>query len=121
MASQQNVNTANGLDVFRSLDLDESEEAVKTSPGALFGYFFYNANASLRYLKFYDATVAVTEVGTTTPKMTLPLPATTAGHISFGDGITFDTAITAAATTGLADNDTGAPSANDIIINVFYA
>jgi hypothetical protein len=34
--------------------------------------------------------------------------------------ITFSTAICAAATTGLADNDTGAPSANDVVLNVFY-
>jgi len=30
-------------------------------------------------------------------------------------GIQFDTAITIAATTGFADNDTGAPGANDVI------
>jgi hypothetical protein len=25
-----------------------------------------------------------------------------------------------AATTGVADNDTGAPAANDVIVNIFY-
>ena len=28
--------------------------------------------------------------------------------------------ITVAATTGLADNDTGAPGANEVIVNVLY-
>ena len=37
-----------------------------------------------------------------------------------GAGIGFSTAICVAATTGVADADTGAPAANDIIINVFY-
>jgi len=59
-------------------------------------------------------------VGTTTPVLTFPLPASGAGHISFAVPVKFGTAITVAATTGLADNDTGAPSANDVILNVFY-
>lgn len=37
-----------------------------------------------------------------------------------GEGIGFDTTICVAATTGVADADTGAPAANDLIINVFY-
>jgi len=118
---QKNVNTANGLSVFRSLDLDETEEDVKTSEGVLYGYYFYNANAALRYLKFYNATAANVTVGTTTPVMTLPLPPTTAGHVTFDDGVRFSTAICVAATTGLADADTGAPGANEVILNLFYA
>lgn len=121
MAGQRNVNLTEGLETFRSLDLDESEEAVKAAPGAVYGYYFYNANAALRYLKLYNATVTGTTVGTTTPLATFPLPPTSAGHIAFPEGIRFSTAITAAATTGLADNDTGAPSANDVIVNIFYA
>jgi hypothetical protein len=35
-------------------------------------------------------------------------------------GIKFDTAITVAATTGVLDNDTGAPGANEVIVNIFY-
>lgn len=118
---QTNVNVSSGVKVFRSLDLDESEEQVKAGEGVIFGYFFYNANAALRYLKVYNASAATVVVGTTTPVLTLPLPPTTAGHISFPEGIGFSTAITVAATTGLADNDTGAPGANEVIVNIFYA
>jgi hypothetical protein len=39
---------------------------------------------------------------------------------SIPQGIAFGTAITVAATTAVADNDTGAPAANDVIVNVFY-
>lgn len=110
-----------GLSIFRSLDLDETEEDIKTSAGQLYGYYFANTNASARYLKFYNATAANVTVGTTTPVLTFYLPPTTAGHIEFSHGIAFSTAISAAATTGVADNDTGAPSANDVILNAFYA
>jgi hypothetical protein len=113
--------TAGGLTIFRSLDLDETEEEIKATAGQLYGYYFANTNAAARYLKFYNATAANVTVGTTTPVLTFYLPATSAGHVEFSQGIAFSTAITAAATTGVADNDTGAPSANDVILNAFYA
>lgn len=119
--AQTNVNTRSGLTIFRTLDLDESEEEVAARECVVFGYYFYNANAALRYVKFYNATAANTTVGTTTPVITLPLPPTTAGHVTFPEGIGFSTALSLAATTGLADNDTGAPGANEVIVNLFYA
>lgn len=110
-----------GLTIFRSIDLDETEEEIKATAGQLYGYYFANTNAAARYLKFYNATAANVTVGTTTPVLTLYLPASSAGHVEFSHGVAFSTAITAAATTGVADNDTGAPSANDVILNAFYA
>ena len=110
-----------GCDVFRSIDLDESEEDVKTSAGMLYGYYFANLHATAaRHLKFYNATAANVTVGTTTPFLTLPLPAASAGHVALTHPVKFDTAICAAATTGVADNDTGAPGANEVVLNVFY-
>lgn len=112
--------TSGGLDIFRSLDIDETEEEVKATAGQLYGYYFSNAATSMRFLKFYNATAASVTVGTTTPVLTLGLPASSAGHVEFAHGIAFGTAITVAATTAVADADTGAPSANDVVINVFY-
>jgi hypothetical protein len=109
-----------GATVFLSIDLDESEEEIKATAASLYSFYFYNANASLRYLKFYDATAANVTVGTTTPVMVYPMPPTSAGTINFPHPAKFATALTAAATTGLAHNDTGAPSANDVILNVLY-
>lgn len=109
-----------GASIFRTLDLDETEEDVKTSAGQVYGYFFANLNAALRYLKFYNAAAASVTVGTTTPVLTFPLPANSSGHISFPVPIAFSTAISVAATTGLADSDTGAPGANEVVLNVFY-
>lgn len=112
--------TTGGCTIFRSIDLDETEEEIKATAGNLYGYYFYNASASVRYLKFYNATAASVSVGTTTPVLTFPLPPSSAGHLTFPFPIGFATAITAAVTTGLADADTGAPAANDVILNVFY-
>ena len=112
--------TSGGLIVYRSIDLDESEEEVKATAGQLFGWYLYNAAASMRYLKFYNATAVNTTVGTTTPVLTIPVAAGAAANVEFSNGIAFGTAISAAVTTGLADNDTGAPAANDFIINILY-
>ena len=113
-----------GLSIFRSLDLDESEEEIKATAGQVYGMWFTNTATTTRFLKFYNATAANVTVGTTTPVVTLGLPGNASddisGVFSSAYGIKFDTAITVAATTGVADNDTGAPSANDVVVNVFY-
>lgn len=116
--------TAGGLTIFRSLDLDETEEEVKATAGQVYGIWFSNMATTTRFLKFYNADAATVVVGTTTPVITLALPGNTSDDISgmfaSANGIAFGTAITVAATTGLADADTGAPSANDVIVNIFF-
>ena len=109
-----------GHDFYKTIDLDESEEEVKATAGTVYGFIFYNANASNLYLKFYNATAANVTVGTTTPVLTFVLKTGQTTGITLPVGAEFDTAITVAATTGLADNDTGAPSANDVVGAVFY-
>lgn len=111
---------AAGYSIFRSIDLDESEEDVKTSAGTLHGWFMHNAHTATLFVKFYNATAANTTVGTTTPILTVPMPAGSSANVEFSKGITFATALCAAATTGVADNDTGAPAANVLIANIFY-
>ena len=105
---------------FRSLDVDETEEEIKATAGQIYGYYYFNAANAILYLKFYNATAANVTVGTTTPQYTFPLPVGAAAHISFPVPLQFTTAICVAATTGLADNDTGAPGTNEVILNVFY-
>lgn len=113
-----------GLNIFRSLDLDESEEQIKDGPGQVYGMWFTNTATTTRFLKFYNAAATDVNVGTTTPVITLGLPGNTSddisGVFSTAYGIKFDTAITVAATTGIADNDTGAPGANEVVVNIFY-
>lgn len=113
-----------GCDLFRSIDLDETEEDVKTSAGTVYGIWFSNLATSTRFLKFYNATAANVTVGSTTPVLTLALPGNTSddvsGVFSIPQGIAFSTAICVAATTGVADADTGAPGANEVLVNIFY-
>jgi len=113
-----------GCDLFRSIDLDESEEEVKATAGTVYGVWFSNTATASRFLKFYNATAANVTVGTTTPVLTLALPGNStddvSGVFSIAQGIAFSTAITVAATTGVADNDSGAPGANDVLVNIFY-
>lgn len=122
----QYAHAAGGHSAFKSLDLDETEEEVKGSAGCLFWIHCMNMSASVRYLKIYANTAAGTTVGTTTPVLTFPIPtlATTNGSgfvLHFGDvGLQLATGITVAATTGLADNDTGAPGANEVVFNCGY-
>jgi hypothetical protein len=113
--------TSGGYTIFRSIDLDETEEEVKATAGQVFGWYIFNAAATTHYVKFYNATTANVTVGTTTPVLTIPVPAGSAANVFTDTGIAFGTAITAAATTGVADNDTGAPAANAVVINVFYS
>jgi hypothetical protein len=116
--------TAGGLSIFRSIDLDESEEEVKATAGQVYSMWVSNMATSSRFVKFYNLTAANTTVGSSTPVITIAIPGNTSDDVTglFGGayGITFDTAISVAATTGIADADTGAPAANDVICNIFY-
>lgn len=117
--------TAGGLSIFKSLDIDETEEEVKATAGQVYGWSITNFATAVRHIKFYNATAANTTVGTTTPVMTISVPGNatddTQSVMNFGGmGVEFTTAISVAATTGLADNDTGAPGASDVSIMVFY-
>lgn len=118
--------TSGGTTIFRSIDLDETEEEIKATAGQLYWLHAMNLAATKRYLKFYNATAATVVVGTTTPVLTFPLltqgDTNGAGfNLAIPNGIAFGTAITAAATTGIADADTGAPGANEVILNCGYA
>lgn len=119
--------TVGGTTAYKNLDVDESEDEVKATAGQVFWIYAVNLATSVRYLKFYNATAANVSVGTTVPVLTFPVPTQSATASGAGfvlvvpNGIAFSTAITIAATTGLADNDTGAPGANEVIVNLGYA
>lgn len=95
---------------------------VKASAGTLYALVVTNLNAAVRYLKVYNST-SVT-VGTTTPTWTFAIPASTTGagfNVPIpACGIAFGTGICLGMTTGIADNDTGAVAANEIIANYAY-
>lgn len=111
--------------IFRSIDLDETEEDVKTSAGEVCSVWVTNTSTGTRWVKFYNATAASVTVGTTTPVITIGIPGNSSddvsGSLATNNGcLAFSTAISAAATTGVADADTGAPGANDVVVMVGY-
>lgn len=113
--------SSGGMFIHKNLDVDETEDAVKTTPGQVFGWYLFNLHATaIRYVKIYDATVATVVVGTTAPVMTIPVPPLSGANVFTDIGILFTTAITIAATTGVLDTDTGAPGVNEVIANIFY-
>jgi hypothetical protein len=122
---QPQPHTTGGLSIFSSIDLDESEEEVKATAGQIYGITAFNRTAAPLYLKLYNLTAANTTVGSSTVIATFVIPANAdsdgAGFVlNMPFGLTFDTAISAAVTTGVAAADTGAPGANDAVVNIFY-
>lgn len=117
------VDVSGGVTPFKSLDLDETPEEVKATPGQVYFIHAINRAATVRYLKFYNAAVGDVTVGTTVPVLTFPIPSpgTALGGgfvLVIPMGIAFSVGITVAATTGFANDDTGAPDANDVIVNI---
>lgn len=107
------------VSVFRSLDLDETEEAVKTTAGTVHGFILQNLSTAARYVKFYDGGTTAVAVGTTTAVATFALE----GSMSIAMQIPplpFATAITVAATVGLLDSNASAPGTNEVLCTVFY-
>ena len=120
------VATSGGTTLYKNIDVDESEDQVKATAGQIYWIHAINLSAAVLYLKIYNATAANVTVGTTVPDLTIPIPSNGgtdgAGFvISIASGIEFDTAITIAATTGIADNDSGATGANEVVVNLGYA
>ena len=115
-----------GYKIYRSLDVDETAggKQVKVGRCKLYGGFVFNgAVSAIRYLKIFDAGAAIT-VGATVPVLTFGIPsgATGSGFVLPipPNGIEFTSGIYIDATTGIADNDTGAPGTNDVSLNLFY-
>lgn len=116
--------TYGGLSIYRSIDLDEGTgEVIKNAAGQLYSLWVTNTATATRFIKIYNATSCT--MGTGTPVITVGIPGNSsddvAGQLTAGGvGIEFTTGICFGATTGVADADTGAPGANEIIANAFY-
>lgn len=92
---------------------------IKQQGANLRGVIAINTNAAARFLKFYDAADAV-NVGTTVPALTLQLPASSQTTIFPSDGISFKNTMSLATTVLVADSDTSAVGAGDIVVTVLF-
>ncbi len=115
MASGQAIATWN---TYRSLDVQPTGVVIKSSPGEVGGWFICNQAVATRFIKLYDKATAPGSGDT--PKLTIAVPASSAANILSESGIDFTTGIGIRATQNVADNDTVAPTANDVVLCIFY-
>ena len=102
---------------YKNLDVDESGDLAVDEAKTLTGYYIFNKSAATLYVKLYNKATAPT-VGTDTPVQVYAIPAGAAANKTCN--IAFALGIGVGATTGVADNDTGAPAANDVVISLDY-
>ena len=101
-----------------------NQDSILVSAGTrfLYGIAAFCTQSSIRYLKIYDKATAPTSADT--PILTLLIPGNSTGSGFIVPGVLPGMAITNGIgfrlTTGLADNDTGAVTANDCVINLLY-
>lgn len=102
---------------YRSTALSSTKVQVKGSAGNVYGWNFINTNTSDVFVKFYDGLAANVTVGTTTPVLTILVPAASGSSngLFFQDinpdpQEVFTAGITIACVTGLADSSTTAPT-----------
>ncbi len=91
---------------------------VAAAKGCFYEYYFYNSGAAKAYIKLYDKATAGTS--SDTPFRTYCIGASQGANLSIDKGINFDLGLSIRATTGVADNDTGAPGANEVTVNIGY-
>lgn len=91
--------------------------SIKASAGQVFGWYFYNPNASVAYVQFFNTASGSVTLGTTAPVYSLGIPASSAANVELSLGIAHSTAITIGITTTRAGS-TGPGSTVDY--NILY-
>jgi hypothetical protein len=104
--------------VISSGAANQDAAAIKASAGQVYGYSLFNTTASARYVKLYNLASGATSAST--PAMRIYLPPTGGANVDITKGVAFGTGISIRITTGAADSDAGACSANDVLANVFW-
>ena len=111
--------TTGSWTVFRSLSISASQN-VKATAGAIYGYYTWNNDTKTNYLKFYNVSGTI-NLGTDIPILTKAIPASAAANMEFVGGLKgFTAGIGIAATSGVPDDNSAAPAASSVGINLFY-
>jgi hypothetical protein len=112
--------TTGGLTLHRRLSTGTDSTNVKASAGQLFWAFITNANASARFIKFYNSASAPT-LGSGTPVLTFLIPPGSSGlQLTAEQGLAFGTGIGYTLSTGVADANAVAVAADEIVVNLGY-
>ena len=101
---------------------NEDATVIKASAGQLGFVMATNVATAVRYIKFYNLASGATSAST--PVLSIGIPGNTAGAgfvLPAGCGVAFSTGISFRLTTGMADNDANAITANDVLVSYGYA
>lgn len=90
--------TSGGHSVYPA-SLSNTVTAIKGSAGQVYGYDLHNPNAAISYVQFFNAATGSVTLGTTSPFMSIGIPANSRAALEFPHGVAFGTAISVAATT----------------------
>ncbi len=95
---------------------NQDSQVIKASAGQLYGLQLSNVAVAIRYVKLYNKATAPTSADV--PVMVIALPASSDWPLSLPMvGVAFSAGIAFRITTGIADNDTGAATAGDVVVN----
>jgi len=116
--------TSGGLSMHSYLSdgVGDDEQVIKASAGQLYGLTVTNTNAAVRYIKVYNDSTDP-DVTTDTPVLRIAVPGDAAGagvNLKWEHGLEFTTGIAYVLVTGVADTDSTAVAANEIIVNAYY-
>ena len=110
---------SHGVNKWRTASLVVTGQVAMAKSGNFYGGFIVNDNAAARYVKLYDkASPVPTEADT--PFMTIYVgPKSTFPIVVPVQGVKLVNGLSARGTNGVLDNDTGAPTANDLNVTLF--
>ncbi len=94
---------------------------LKATGGTVYSVDAFNNGASIAYVKLYNASSATCGSGTPQARYMIPYGTSSSGggfNVSNINGDAYANGIVMCITTGVADNDTTAPAANQFIVNV---
>lgn len=97
--------------------------SVTSKHATVYSIDAFNNTTTLAYLKLYNSSNAVCGSGTPTARYMIPYGTSSSGggfNLSNINGDAYVNGLTACITTGIADNDTGAPAANSYIVNLHW-
>jgi hypothetical protein len=95
-----------------SIAATKTDIGTANTAGCVGGWYFYNSNASVAYVQFFNTQASGVTLGTTPPVYSLGIPATSAANLMCEAGIQHSTAISIAVTTTRAGS-TGTGSTVD--------
>lgn len=104
--------------LYRNINLLNIGSVIKNSAGKLVAFDLRTTVAADRFIKFYDK--ATTPTNADPVKMTVMISNASPAMFILPADMPFTAGISIRATTGVADNDNGAPAANAIFVNIFY-